>query len=266
MNKKKGFRLAVVAILALVLTGCGTKMPMSTEKLNKVAMANTEMLLKVRQLDEAKNQNKGKKTDSFKKEFNKKAQAEEVKVKQSIDTLNNNKGFKGYSNDVYQYSTAILNYVKAVDTDASANTVKQKYHLATKAAIKLATESKNKKLNSYITTVVQYDSLLKKPQNSKAKVAQGKGNKTAKSIDKIAASNKGKKINLNLPQGIVLILISFLLIASVFSQPNRSEDNTEALTNPMAKPKPQGYERLMQWITKILIIAIAAVLIIFNKN
>lgn len=266
MNNKKRIRLAIVAVLALFLTGCGTKMPMSTEKLNKVAMSNTEMLLKVRQLDEAKNHNKGKKTDSFKKEFNKKARAEEVKVKQSIDTLNSNKGFKGYSNDVYQYSKAVLGYVKAVDTDASVNTVKQKYHLVTKSAIKLATESNSKQLKAYITTVVQYDSLLKKPQNNKAKVALEEKNKTTKTIDRIASSNKGKRINLTLAQGIVLMLLSVLLIISVFMQPNRSEDNTEALTNPTTKPKPQGFERLMQWSTRILLIAIAAALIIFNRN
>lgn len=172
MNNKKCIRVAIVALLALVLTGCGTKMPMSMEKLNKVAMSNTERLLKVRQLDEAKNQNKGKKTDSFKKEFNKKARVEELKVEQSIDALNSNKGFKGYSNDVYQYSKAVLGYVKAVDTDASVNTVKEKYHLVTKSAIKLATESNSKKLKSYITTVVHYDSLLKNSQNNKAKVMQ----------------------------------------------------------------------------------------------
>lgn len=263
MNNKKSIRLAIVVVLVLVLTGCGTKMPMSTEKLNKVAMSNTEMLLKVRQLDEAKNQNKGKKTGSFKKEFNKKARAEEAKVKQSIDTLHSNKGFKGYSNNVYQYSRAVLDYVKAVDTDASVNTVKQKYHLVTKLAIKLAAESNNKKLNTYITTIVQYDSLLKKPQSNKAEEVR---REKTKSIDKIVSSSKGKKINLTLAQGIVLMLLSVLLIISVFMQPNRSEDNTEALTNPTAKPKPQGFERLMQWSTRILLITIVAALIIFNRN
>ncbi|RMC46712.1 preprotein translocase subunit SecG [Lactobacillus sp. ESL0230] len=265
MNKKSTnlFFITFLVAAILVLSGCSIKTPFTEVKLTKEFNNNTVSLLKVRQIAAEKEQAKGKKnTEAFIKRFNRDAKAEQKKVDQSVKTLQDSKKFSGYPENVQDYSVDVLNYIKTVINDKSVKTQTKAYHKTATSAIKIASEKSDKKTKSLVTSIVQNDAVMQ------AKTIT-KNNKNSDSKNNI--QNLKKKpfkthiININLGWGIILILISGLLIATIFMQPNKSEDMTKALTDENSMPKPRGYALFLVRSTEILTIMLAVVLILMNR-
>lgn len=263
--------VSIVAVALLVLSGCSSiKAPMTQGKLTEKFLDTTESVLKVQRIATAKANNHGKDSYKFTAVFDKKAKVEGDKVQKTLSTLEGSDKFKGYPTEVYNYSKSALAYIKAVESDTSRKIVDKKYHQATQDAMKVAGETKSKKVKDYVTTLVSNDSVMQaKALEQKKKEAKNEYNKQIHLYNNPLSALKDhakSKINITYGWGSVLIIVSILLITSVFLQPNRSEDNSDALTNEALKPKPRGFDLLMLRSTEGLIVIMVLVMILMNQK
>lgn len=278
--------VTLLGTMAVVLAGCSMKTPLTQNKLTSEFEKNTTSVLNVYKYEEAKAQFKDKKSKNFIKGYDKNIEKEKKKVKKSVtEELQGADQYSGYSKDVYQYSKAVLDYISTAKGDMAIKKNKarqdKKYDKVAKAAVKVGTSTTSKQAKKYVSSVVGNDVQLQ----AKAQLAQGKKRKQQykdKKKNKRSAyddndpyvkrqgqQNLKKKestiININWGWGIGLLAVSGLLITTVFLQPNKSEDNSDALLDESKRPKPRGYELLMLRSTGVLIAVLVLMLIIMGR-
>lgn len=73
-------------------------------------------------------------------------------------------------------------------------------------------------------------------------------------------------ISINPVLGTALLMVSGLLIITVFLQPNKSDDNSSALMDDSKRPKPRGYELLMFRLTELLGAILVILLIVLGTT
>ena len=178
-----------------------------------------------------------------------------------------------------------MDYISTAKGDMSIKKNKarqdKKYDKVAKAAVKVGTSTTSSKAKKYVSSVVGNDvqlqakAQLKQEKKRKQQYKEKKQNKQSAYDDndpyvkRIGQQNSKKKsptiININLGWGIGLLLVSGLLIATVFLQPNKSEDNSDVLLDESQRPKPRGYELLMLRSTGVLIAVLVLMLIIMGR-
>ena len=278
--------VTLLGTMAVILAGCSMKTPLTQKKLTSEFEKNTTSVLNVYKDEEAKAQFKDKKSKAFIKGYDKNIEKEEKKVKKSVtEELQGADQYSGYSKDVYQYSKAVMDYISTAKGDMSIKKNKarqdKKYDKVAKAAVKVGTSTTSSKAKKYVSSVVGNDvqlqakAQLKQEKKRKQQYKEKKQNKQSAYDDndpyvkRIGQQNSKKKsptiININLGWGIGLLLVSGLLIATVFLQPNKSEDNSDVLLDESQRPKPRGYELLMLRSTGVLIAVLVLMLIIMGR-
>lgn len=268
--------VTLLGTMAVVLAGCSMKTPLTQKKLTSEFEKNTTSVLNVYKYEEAKAQFKDKKSKNFIKGYDKKIQEEEKKVRKSVtEELQGADQFSGYSKDVYQYSKAVMDYISTAQGDMSIkkNKAKQdkKYNRVAKAAVKVGSSTTSKKARDYVSSVVSNDVQLQaKAQRTKQNKKGQKNNQSSlknrnSNLPRNTKNNRSTIININWGWGIGLLVVSGLLITTVFLQPNKSEDNSDALLDESKRPKPRGYELLMLRSTGVLIAVLVLILIIMGR-
>lgn len=272
--------VTLLGTMAVVLAGCSMKTPLTQKKLTSEFEKNTTSVLNVYKYEEAKAQFKDKKSKNFIKGYDKKIQKEEKKVRKSVtEELQGADQFSGYSKDVYQYSKAVMDYISTAQGDMSIkkNKAKQdkKYNRVAKAAVKVGSSTTSKKARDYVSSVVSNDVQLqakaqrtkqnKKGQKNSQSSLKNRNSNLPRNIQRNTKNNRSTIININWGWGIGLLLVSSLLITTVFLQPNKSEDNSDALSDGSKRPKPRGYELLMLRSTGVLIAVLVLMLIIMGR-
>lgn len=268
--------VTLLGTMAVVLAGCSMKTPLTQKKLTSEFEKNTTSVLNVYKYEEAKAQFKDKKSKNFIKGYDKKIQKEEKKVRKSVtEELQGADQFSGYSKDVYQYSKAVMDYISTAQGDMSIkkNKAKQdkKYNRVAKAAVKVGSSTTSKKARDYVSSVVSNDVQLQaKAQRTKQNKKGQKNNQSSlknrnSNLPRNTKNNRSTIININWGWGIGLLVVSGLLITTVFLQPNKSEDNSDALLDESKRPKPRGYELLMLRSTGVLIAVLVLILIIMGR-
>lgn len=281
----KNLFVTLLGTMAVILAGCSMKTPLTQQKLTSEFESNTTSVLNVYKYEEAKTQFKDKKSKNFIKYYDKNIQKEEKKVEKSLNNeLKGADQFSGYSKDVYQYSKAVLDYISTAQGDMSVKKNKQcqdkKYDKVAKTAVKVGTSTTSKKAKKFVSSVVSNDvqlqakAQLTKPRKQKKQDKKTQQNKQPfyddnNPYDRRNAKKKNQKpatvINIDWGWGVGLLLVSSLLITTVFLQPNKSEDNSDALMDESQRPKPRGYELLMLRSTGVLIAVLVLMLIIMGK-
>lgn len=260
---KRFLPLAILLLVITTLTGCGKyrlETPMTQSQITKEFLSNTESLLKTRNIQTAKEQNTSQKSKNFNKYLDRQAKSEQKKVQKSFNKLQKSSKYSGYPKDVYQYSKEVLNYINETIKGMSTAKARKLYHNITKQAITVASETDNKKVTNYVSSVVSNDTLMK------AKVGRNQLNK-AKGTQKRQNSNKPesiKNIDINYRWGTVIIIICVLLCVTIFMQPNKSDDNSDALMDESLKPKPRGYTLLLYRSTEVLTVLLIIIMVAMN--
>lgn len=291
---KKAWLIVLSTTIVLILAGCSIKTPLTQKKLTSEFQKNTVSLMNVHGYVTAKEQLKDKKAKNFNKYYNKSIQKEEKSVQKSLDALKGANNYKGYSSSVYQFSKGVLAYIKVAQKDqtdkANQKATQAKYHAVTKAAVKVGSASDSSKVKAYVTTIVGYDNQMKAKLAHDKKVKADKKKKANRPIIAFRGTGKHKgelvdyngkpipkkylqkkkkakhTISINPVLGTALLMVSGLLIITVFLQPNKSDDNSSALMDDSKRPKPRGYELLMFRLTELLGAILVILLIVLGTT
>lgn len=253
----------LVLAIAMTLSGCKLETPMTQSKITKEFLNNTESVQKARQIQIAKAQNTSKKSKKFNVTFDKQAKKEQKKVQKSVKLLEKNSKYSGYPEDVYLYSKDVLTFINAVIKGTSNENASKLFHKATRKAITVASDTDNKKVTRYVGALVANDPLMRARVSKNLK----KGDKVKQSTTKPKAKPKNirrSNIDVNYGWGTAILILCVLIIATIFMQPNKSDDNSDALMDESLKPKPRGYTLLMLRSTEVLSILLVIIMITMN--
>lgn len=270
---KKSRLILILIVTTFFLSACDLNLakPLSNKKATQEFNKNTICLMNVHRYNLAKKGLKTKESKGFNKYFDKKVVFEKGKVEKSSNFLKKSNKYSSYSKDIYRFNRAVLAYIKSVQLDKLNEVDKKKqkslYHNATLAAIKakrdLEYSSENQKLNEeikgYVSSIASYDNFVKKRKVYKM-------NKPNHSIASKTKNTQTSQVDISLGPGIILLIITVLLITTIFLQPNKSEDNGYALIDNSQHPSLRGYDLLVNRSTAILIVMLVIILLILNRK
>ena len=282
-----------IAFLGLVLVGCTRKASMTNKQLTTEYTKNTEAALVARGTVARQVSTKSKKDDDKYLKINTKNKKvlsqQKVLVNKSYKQVSaSNNGAGKYPSDLANYQKQILNYISVLQNGGTVKQAKSEFHkIATQGQeinIKYQGMKQNKFLNiaTFSDEASGYKSqspLTITPTDKKKNDSSDKDkaplNQSEKSLSKVRRISKKDLINetaITPAWGIWLMLVCVVIIASVFLQPNRSNDAMNALTESggatlFDRPKPKGYELFLMRTTEVGTVVLVISLIIFNlKN
>lgn len=279
-----------IAFLGLVLAGCTRKASMTNKQLTTEYTKNTEAALVARGTVARQVSTKSKKDDDKYLKINTKNKKvlsqQKVLVNKSYKQVSaSNNGAGKYPSDLANYQKQILNYISVLQNGGTVKQAKSEFHkIATQGQeinIKYQGMKQNKFLNiaTFSDEASGYKSqspLTITPADKKKNDSSDKDkaplNQSEKSPSKVRRISKKDLINetaITPAWGIWLILVCVVIIASVFLQPNRSNDAMNALTESggatlFDRPKPKGYELFLMRTTEVGTVVLVLSLIIFN--
>lgn len=276
MLKSKVKKLLVALSMACLLTGCQGQNSITKKEITQNYNQSTKILLQARgvvakQLTTKQQRKKiVLKADQVKqlKKIREQLKQAQIKIKKS------DKGAANYPKSMDQYQALIDSYIVKIQKKKTKLDINNEFHQAAGKAQDINTKYQGGKKNKYLQLVNMADNDTQKSiykeylKYTKAK-RPSKGDIPVKRVD-LSPNNKKYVISIPTIWGIAFIIISVLIISVIYLQPNKSNDSMSALTTTGGaelynRPKPRGYQLFLVRTTKILILILSIMLILFNN-
>lgn len=279
-----------IAFLVLVLTGCTRKASMTNKQLTTEYTKSTEAALVVRGTVARQVSTKSKKDDDKYLKINTKNKKvlsqQKVLVNKSYKQVSaSNNGAGKYPSDLANYQKQILNYISVLQNGGTVKQAKSEFHKIAIQGQEINIKYQGMKQNKFLNiatfsdeasgyksqsplTITPTDKKKNDPSD-KAKAPLNQSEKVPSKVRRISKKDLINETAITPAWGIWLILVCVVIIASVFLQPNRSNDAMNALTESggatlFDRPKPKGYELFLMRTTEIGTVVLVISLIIFN--
>ena len=291
MHIKKVIRflrpILAIAFVGIALTGCAKKSSMTNKQLTIEYTRNTEAALIARGTVAKQVSTKSKKDDTQYLKITAKSKKvlnqEKALVNKSYKQVSaSNNGAGKYPSDLANYQKQILNYIGVLQNGGTVKQAKSEFHKIATQGQEINIKYQGMKQNRFLNIVTFSDEASGyKSQSPLSITPTNKEDKNAS--DKAPLNQQDKKLpvrrlsrqdlinetSITPGWGIWLMLVCIVIIASVFLQPNRSNDAMNALTESggatlFDRPKPKGYELFLRRTTEVGTVILVISLIIFN--
>lgn len=276
-----------VTFLGVALAGCSKKASMTNKQLTSEYTKNTEAALIARGTVAKQVSNKSKKDDAKYLKLTAKSKKvlneEKALVNKSYKKVSaSNNGAGKYPSELANYQKQILNYISVLQNGGTVKQAKSEFHKITTKGQEINIKYQGMKQNRFLNIATFSDEASgyksqsplsitptdKKQKNSLEKAPLNQQNKKS-SVRKLSKKDLINETAITPGWGIWLIIVCVVIIASVFLQPNRSNDAMNALTESggatlFDRPKPKGYELFLMRTTEAGTIVLIISLVIFN--
>lgn len=276
-----------VTFLGVALAGCSKKASMTNKQLTSEYTKNTEAALIARGTVAKQVSNKSKKDDAKYLKLTAKSKKvlneEKALVNKSYKKVSaSNNGAGKYPSELANYQKQILNYISVLQNGGTVKQAKSEFHKITTKGQEINIKYQGMKQNRFLNIATFSDEASgyksqsplsitptdKKQKNSLEKAPLNQQNKKS-SVRKLSKNDLINETAITPGWGIWLIIVCVVIIASVFLQPNRSNDAMNALTESggatlFDRPKPKGYELFLMRTTEAGTIVLIISLVIFN--
>lgn len=291
MHIKKVIRflrpILAITFVGIALTGCAKKSSMTNKQLTTEYTINTEAALIARGTVAKQVSTKSKKDDTQYLKITAKSKKvlnqEKALVNKSYKQVSaSNNGAGKYPSDLANYQKQILNYIGVLQNGGTVKQAKFEFHKIATQGQEINIKYQGMKQNRFLNIVTFSDEasgyksqspLSITPTNKKDKNASDKAplNQQDKKspVRRLSRQDLINETSITPGWGIWLMLVCIVIIASVFLQPNRSNDAMNALTESggatlFDRPKPKGYELFLMRTTEVGTVILVISLIIFN--
>lgn len=276
-----------VTFLGVAIAGCSKKASMTNKQLTSEYTKNTEAALIARGTVAKQVSNKSKKDDAKYLKLTAKSKKvlneEKALVNKSYKKVSaSNNGAGKYPSELANYQKQILNYISVLQNGGTVKQAKSEFHKITTKGQEINIKYQGMKQNRFLNIATFSDEASgyksqsplsitptdKKQKNSPEKAPLNQQNKKS-SVRKLSKKDLINETAITPGWGIWLIIVCVVIIASVFLQPNRSNDAMNALTESggatlFDRPKPKGYELFLMRTTEVGTIVLIISLVIFN--
>lgn len=279
-----------IAFLGVALAGCTKKASMTNKQLTTEYTRDTEAALISRGTVAKQVSTKSKKNDGDYIKLtakSKKVLSQEKAVVnkgyKKVSAANNGAG--KYPSDLANYQKQVLNYISVLQNGGTVKQAKSEFHKIATQGQEINIKYQGMKQNRFLNIATFSDEasgyksqspLSITPTDKKQKKSSDSSNKAPfnpqdkkPAAKRLTRKNIINETSITPGWGIWLIVVCVVIIASVFLQPNRSNDAMNALTESggatlFDRPKPKGYELFLMRTTEVGTVILVISLIVFN--